>query len=256
MTVFGSYSQYYNLLYKDKDYAGEEEYVHKLIQKYRPGSKTILNFGCGTGHHDFLLAEKGYEITGVDMSEEMIDVANSHLSSLAPQLSTTQFVHGDIRNIKLDKTFDAVTALFHVISYQTSNEDLLSTFQNAYRHLNTNGILLFDVWYTPTVLKQRPAVRVKRMEDEHVRLMRVAEPIMGPNENIVEVIYTIFIEETANGRITRLSEIHRMRHFTFPELAFMSAQAGFTMIRSEEFLTGNELNENTWGACFALQKSE
>ena len=95
MKVFGNYSRYYNLLYKDKDYKGEAGFIHDLIQKYSPGAKSILDLGCGTGRHDVLLAEKGYVMTGVDMSEEMLLIARSHQlnSSTAQQLnsSTAQF---------------------------------------------------------------------------------------------------------------------------------------------------------------------
>ena len=77
MATFGNYSRYYNLLYKDKDYSGETGFIHDLIQKHSPAAKTILDLGCGTGRHDFLLAEKGYAITGVDMSEEMLLIARS-----------------------------------------------------------------------------------------------------------------------------------------------------------------------------------
>ena len=126
MTVFGSYSRYYNLLYRDKDYAGEAEHVHCLIQRHFPGAKTVLDLGCGTGRHDLLLAGKGYSITGVDMSEEMLDIANSQLSSLNVQRgslsshsSSLNFLQGDIRTVRFDKTFDVVVSLFHVVSYQT-----------------------------------------------------------------------------------------------------------------------------------------
>ena len=77
MATFGNYSRYYNLLYKDKDYIGEAGFIHELIQQYSPGTKSVLDLGCGTGRHDFLLAEKGYAITGVDMSEEMLLIARS-----------------------------------------------------------------------------------------------------------------------------------------------------------------------------------
>ena len=77
MATFGNYSRYYNLLYKDKDYNGEVGFIHKLIQKYSPDAQNILDLGCGTGRHDALLAEKGYAMTGVDMSEEMLLIASS-----------------------------------------------------------------------------------------------------------------------------------------------------------------------------------
>ena len=88
MSVFGSYSHYYNLLYKDKDYVGETEYIHNLILKHKRGAASILNLGCGTGRHDLLLAQMGYEVTGVDQSEEMLAVANSQLKTCSSQPST------------------------------------------------------------------------------------------------------------------------------------------------------------------------
>jgi 2-polyprenyl-3-methyl-5-hydroxy-6-metoxy-1,4-benzoquinol methylase len=104
MATFGNYSRYYNLLYKDKDYKGEAGFIYDLIQKYSPEAKNILDFGCGTGRHDFPLAEKGYAITGVDMSEEMIAVARQ----TTEQVSTTKgilpsFHNGDIRTFRVDK---------------------------------------------------------------------------------------------------------------------------------------------------------
>ena len=96
MKAFGNYSRYYNLLYKDKDYKGEAGFIHDLIQKYSPGAKSILDLGCGTGRHDLLLAEKGYAITGVDMSEEMLLIARSQPlnSSTAQQLNSSIFFMG------------------------------------------------------------------------------------------------------------------------------------------------------------------
>lgn len=79
MGVFKKYAKYYDLFNKDKDYGKEADYVHALIQKYAPDAKAILDLGCGTGQHDFFLAEKGYSVIGVDMSEEMLSIANTQL---------------------------------------------------------------------------------------------------------------------------------------------------------------------------------
>ena len=74
--VFLDYSKYYDLIYKDKDYQREADFVISLIRRYCPGAKSILSLGCGTGNHDFLFSQSGYEVTGVDLSEEMIRIAN------------------------------------------------------------------------------------------------------------------------------------------------------------------------------------
>ena len=75
MSVFGKYAKYYDLLYQDKNYSKEADYIDRLIKTYHPESKTILDLGCGTGRHDILLAEKGFFLTGVDSSKEMLSAA-------------------------------------------------------------------------------------------------------------------------------------------------------------------------------------
>src|SRR5512139_1278741 len=179
MTVFGTYSRYYNLFYRDKDYTGEAEYVHGLIQQHRPGAGSLLDLGCGTGRHAFLLAEKGYAVAGVDRSEEMLAVANSQVATAvrvearSPVAVPPAFHLGDLRTVRLGRTFDAVVSLFHVMSYQTTNNDLREAFATAREHLAPGGVFIFDCWYGPAVLTDRPAVRVKRLEDESIYVTRV-----------------------------------------------------------------------------------
>ena len=74
MKVFDHYAQYYDLLYSVKDYKAEVEYVSGLIQKFLPGARSMLDVGCGTGSHGYLFAERGFHVTGVDRSAEMVAV--------------------------------------------------------------------------------------------------------------------------------------------------------------------------------------
>lgn len=252
MSIFGTYSRYYNLLYKDKDYEGEAEYVHNLIQKYNPNAKSILNLGCGTGRHDFLLAEKGYEVNGVDMSEEMLAVANSQLSTLNSNPSTLKFDQGDIRAIRLNRTFDVIISLFHVISYQTTNEDLVATFTTVKAHLKLGGTFIFDCWYGPAVLTDRPVVRVKRLEDEEIEVTRIAEPVMYPNANVVDVNYHVFIKDKLEGRYEEVKETHHMRYLFMPEIEMLLIAEGLELIHCEQWLTGKKPGFDTWGACFIV----
>ncbi len=67
--VFENYSQYYDLLYQDKDYIAESEFIHSLIQKFANNAKTVLDLGCGTGRHDILLSQQGYDVTGVAIEQ-------------------------------------------------------------------------------------------------------------------------------------------------------------------------------------------
>lgn len=78
MDAFQDYAYYYNAFYQDKDYAAESRQVDILLKRYGHDIKKIINFGCGTGRHDIELSKRGYECTGIDMSQLMIEIANKN----------------------------------------------------------------------------------------------------------------------------------------------------------------------------------
>ena len=81
MGIFELYSDYYNLLYREKNYQHGAAYVNAFIKEHLPESKTILELGCGTGSHAIQLAGLGYWISGIDKSKSMLDQALSESSS-------------------------------------------------------------------------------------------------------------------------------------------------------------------------------
>ena len=144
MSTFAKYSAYYDLLYRDKDYAGEAAYVADSIRRAKPDAKTILDLGSGTGRHGRLLAEMGFEVHGVERSPEMVAMARA---AQPPSAGAFDCEVGDICAVDLGRTFDAVISLFHVINYQVSDRALRDAFQVAARHLGPDGVFLFDVWH-------------------------------------------------------------------------------------------------------------
>ena len=253
--VFNEYAQYYDLLYKDKDYAIEADYVAGLIGRFHPHANSILELGAGTGIHARLLAEKGFSIHGIERSPEMLNRARK-LAEIHKQehlASTLNFSKGDIRTVRLNQSFDAVIALFHVISYQTTNEDVTAAFETARHHLNPGGVFIFDIWYGPAVLTQHPSVRIKRVADEHLKITRIAEPILQHNENLVDVNYHVFISNLGTNETHELNETHRMRYFFKPEIKRIAYQVGMQYRHAEEWISGKAIGCDTWGGCFVLQ---
>jgi len=242
--VFNEYAAYYNLLYKDKDYAGECDYINKLIEEFAPGCKSILNLGCGTGNHDFIFSEKGYSVTGIDFSSQMIAIASERLQN--ENRKNPEFLCADVREIRLGKKFDVVISLFHVMSYQVTNTDILNAFKTAKEHLSGNGVFIFDFWYGPAVLTSRPEVRTKILENDKLKITRKAKPEMHPNENIVDVNYHLSVTDKFSGKTFENNEQHRMRYFFLPELKAYLAQTGFKIISCEEWITSAELSFDTW----------
>lgn len=246
MDCFNEYSLYYDLLYRDKQYGAEIDYVHDLLGRNQVSGQDILEFGSGTGKHGRLLADRGYSVTGIERSAEMVAQASA-IDGFSCQ-------QGDIRSVKLGCTFDAVLSLFHVISYQVSNADVSAVFARAGEHLLAGGLFVFDVWYSPAVYAQRPEVRVKRLVEGDLKITRLAEPVIYPSENRVDVNYTIFAENTESGACQTVTENHSMRHFSLPELDLLASAAGFERLCAEAFLTGEAPGEDTWGVCLVLRK--
>jgi SAM-dependent methyltransferase len=251
MTVFDHYARYYDLLYRDKDYAAEAQYVHMLLQKHASGSKKLLEFGSGTGRHATFLAQTGYSIYGIERSHKMIAHANSHLLQMPLNIKENlRFCQGDIRTIRIPEQFDAVIALFHVMSYQLTNEDLHNVFACAKAHLKSGGVFLFDCWYGPGVLSDPPTVRVKRFEDQKIAVTRIAEPVLHANENYVDVNYQILISDKATTRLEEFHECHQMRYLFTPEIREFFFRAGMRFVTFYEDLTEKPPAANTWNAYF------
>ena len=249
MSVFGAYSRYYDLLYRDKDYVGEAAYVRSLIQRHHPGAESVLDLGCGTGRHALLLAEAGYRVTGVDRSLEMLAAAKAQsCAGVAPE-----FLEGDVRSAHLGAQFDAVVSLFHVMSYQVTNEDLKAAFLTAREHLKPGGVFIFDSWYGPTVLTERPSIRTRRLEDEHTLVTRTAHPTSNPNANTVDVHYQMQVVDKQSGTDEELTETHTMRYLFLPEVLLLLESAGFHLQASHEFLSDKPLGFDTWTSVFVAR---
>lgn len=247
MDTFKDYAYYYNAFYRDKNYNAEATQINYLMKKYGTNISKIINFGCGTGKHDIELTRLGYQCTGIDVSSLMIDIAREN--ALQEKLSI-DFGIEDIRRYEPQLQYDAVISLFHVMSYQTKNDDILSAFQSARKSLKSGGVLLFDVWYGPGVLSDKPSVRVKEIEDEENRLVRIAKPTMHEKENIVDVCYEILVihKETGNTRV--INEVHNMRYYFRPELELLLKCAGFELIDNLDCQTLGKTSFDSWTSYF------
>jgi SAM-dependent methyltransferase len=257
LSVFAAYSRYYDLLYRDKDYAGEARYVLGLLERHAAGTKRVIEIGCGTGGHARELAKLGLEVHGVDMSSGMLEAAEHKRTALSAELAARiRFTQGDARTVRLSERADAVISLFHVMSYQTSNADVTAAFATAREHLAEGGVFLFDCWYGPAVLTERPAVRVKRLEDVETSVTRIAEPVMNLADNTVDVNYTVLIRDRKTDADEVLRETHRMRYLFTPEIDLLLAANGMSLVASHEWMTDAPPGLNSWSACFVARAVE
>lgn len=252
MEVFNHYAAYYDLLYTSKNYEAEVNYVEALIKKYYPQTKEILDLGCGTGTHGFHFANKKYGVTAVDLSDKMVSIAKK--KQREKQLKNITFSQGDITSLKLNRQFDTVISLFHVMNYLTSNHAMKAGFNNAAEHVRKGGIFIFDCWYGPAVLADFPKRGTKQLENEKIKVTRNVEPILHPNSNVVDVNYEITVEEKRSGKIDILKETHSVRYFFKPEIELLFEQIGMELLACEEWLTSKNTGFDTFGVCFVARK--
>lgn len=252
MNQFGHlYAQYYDLLYRDKDYVAEVEYINGLIKTYKDDASTILDLGCGTGKHAELLCDAGYRVHGIDISVDMLEVAAQRRLGKESQLS---FSHDNIQKLALNQNFDAVISLFHVMSYQNSNPELMNAFQVAKEHLVNGGIFVFDFWYAPAVLTDLPTTRIKRLENESIRVTRLAEPVIHPQENIVDVNYDVFIQDKKTLEVVEKKELHKMRYLFDTELELICEQIGFEILNKFKWMNETSPSLDSWNVVWVLRK--
>lgn len=244
MNVFKKYADFYDLLYEDKNYEQECNFIKHIFETYSEKKvKSILDLGCGTGSHALLFADMGYAVTGVDLSENMLEMARE---KVADQKESTAFVQQDIRHLKLPQKFDAAVAMFAVMGYQTTNHDLEDTLTSVHRHLNQGGLFVFDVWFGPAVLMQKPTDRVKIIEVSDKKIIRYAHPVLDIVNHTVEVNYTV-LEISRNKLLTETKESHLMRFFFYQELKYFLEKIGFEVLKICPFMDlDGKVDDHCW----------
>ncbi len=248
---FKDYANYYNLLYKDKDYKSEADYIHSLIQQFAPQSKSLIDLGCGTGKHAFEFEKLGYEVTGVDLSPQMVAIANANKEK---NNSTISFGEGDIRNYTDSKKFDAVVSLFHVMSYQTTNDDLEKAFLTANNLMADDGVFIFDCWYGPGVLTDLPTSRTKNFEDEILSVSRKSKATIDYNTNVVEVIFDVEIKNKITNTLSTLEEVHPMRYLFKPEIELLCLKYNLKIQALHNWMDKEAPTEKSWYSVFVMTK--
>ncbi|MFC2043784.1 class I SAM-dependent DNA methyltransferase, partial [Chloroflexota bacterium] len=242
--VFQDYSNYYDLLYANKDYHEECNFIKSIFDKYsKKEINTILDFGCGTGTHALIFSDMGYTVTGVDLSQRMLQLA---IRKAEKQNKQTKFLKGDIRHLDIQKQFDAIVAMFNVLGYQTTNKDVENTIRTVRHHMNLDGLFICDLWFGPVVLSEKPTERVKSIEQGNDRIVRYARPVIDVLRHTVEVNYTI--SEIRDGKETiMVKESHLVRFFFYQELLCFMEKNGFRVLQICPFMDlDGHVDEHCW----------
>lgn len=252
-SVFRGYAQFYDSLYADKDYSAECEHLERIFETHgvRRGGR-VLDLGCGTGGHVIRLACAGHHVTGVDRSSEMIEIARQKAAAAGVD---PRLVVSDVCDLELGQKFDAVISMFAVVGYQLDNADLAAMLAVARRHLEAGGVFVFDAWFGPAVLTERPEVKRKTVSlPDGGTLIRVAKPTLDVVAQTVRVDYDLVSEDGARQPTGEVSESHTMRFLFAQEVAYFLRVAGFEVASLTPFMReGIAPTEQDWNVTWVAR---
>lgn len=222
---YGRFAAYYDFIYHDLvDYEGDVDFLEALFRRFlRTRPRTILDLGCGTGNHDFPLAKRGYQVTGLDRSADQLAVARRKARETS---AAVRFVRGDMRSFRLAQTFDAAVCMFGAFGYLTKNADAVACLRSVRRHLHPGGLFVFEFWQTPAVSPRQDWFHKVGPDFE---LIRLGAGRFDRRHELLSVTYRFFVLR-ARRLIDRFEETHTVRTHTVSGMRAILAKGGFDLL--------------------------
>jgi SAM-dependent methyltransferase len=249
-SYLGKHAEYYDIFYQEKPYGKEAAFIDQLIQRYKPGSKLLLELACGSGRHAFELERLGYQIVATDYSADLLKVANRNAQNLG---SKVRFVLQDMRTLNLpEKSFDVIYSLFDSIGYVQTNSAIGKVFNCVWAHLGEQGIFIFEFWHAAAMLRSFEPVRERRWQMPSGELVRIARTKLNVATQLAEVTYEI--SELKDGNTTDLVETQVNRYFLVQEMKSYLENHGFEVLEFLPAYESGDIDENTWHVLSVARK--
>lgn len=223
---YGFLAPSYDVLTRDVDYVHVCDYLESWFSAARCPVKTVVDLACGTGSLTWLLAARGYETIGVDLSEEMLaqarDKGGEAFDGIAPL-----FLCQSMDKLDLYGTMDVCVSSLDSVNYVTRPGSLQRTFGRVHTFLMPGGLFLFDVRTPEAFAAMDGQVFVDQTEEAYC----VWQGAFSPKTRLCTYEMDIF-RRRAEGGWDRGWEEHRERAYGLEELTTMLAQAGFSTIKT------------------------
>ncbi len=242
--AYHAISAFYDRVNADIDYDAWADYIEEHFRRcLKNAPELLLDLACGTGRMTLTLAERGYDMIGVDGSAEMLNIAMSRAREAGH--GEILYLLQDMRAFELYGTVGAVTCCLDSVNYLTEEEDLRECFATVHNYLDPDGLFFFDV-NTPykfeTVYGENSYVFDEEIENG--RLVYCGwQNYYDPETRLCDFDLSVFTED-ADGRYRREDESHTERCYTLSELTDMLTETGFELIAVHGDLDGGAPTED------------
>ena len=210
----------------------------------------VLDLGCGTGTMTELLADYGYDMIGVDNSEEMLEIAFE--KRMQSGHDGILYLLQDMRDFELYGTVKAVVSICDSVNYITEEEELEQVFRLVNNYLNPGGIFIFDF---NTAYKYREVIGNTTIAENREDCSFIWENYFDEESSINEYALTLFVKQE-NGLFARFEEFHYQRAYELQRVAALLEQAGLTLKAVCAEGTTDPADENCERAYFVAVRTQ
>lgn len=248
MEAYTNFATVYDMFMDNVPYDEWGEYVHSLLKEYNINDGLVLDLGCGTGNITEILASKGYDMIGVDYSEDMLNVAQEKKIESGHDIL---YLNQDMREFELYGTVRAVVSICDSINYITDKEDLLTVFKLVNNYVDQYGVFIFDMNTEYKYSMMGEDVIAENRENGSF----IWENYYDSEEKINEYDLTLYIEDN-EGKYDRYEETHVQRAYAIDEVKELLEQAGLKFLKCFDAFTRNEPNETSERVYFIATREE
>ena len=244
MDAYTSFAQVYDLFMDNVPYEMWGEYLAQLFREYGLEDGLLLDLGCGTGKLTRIMAEKGYDMIGVDYSYEMLDIAKSESEE------SILYLLQDMREFELYGTVRGIYSACDCMNYILEEDELRSVFKLVNNYLDPGGVFVFDV---NTSYKYRELLAENTIAENRDEGSFIWENYFDEDEQINEYDLTLYIKEE-DGRFIRFEETHFQRCYELSMIRRLLEEAGLEFVAMYDAYTKEPVSEESEKVLFVARE--
>lgn len=236
MESYTGFARVYDTFMDNIPYQNWSEYLTELLREYSINDGLVADLGCGTGNVTIELAKNGYDMIGIDNSDEMLSIAIEKASNSTGKEGNILYLLQDMREFELYGTVSAVVSICDSMNYIVTEDDLLTVFKLVNNYLDTNGIFIFDL---NTVYKYSTILADNTIAENRENCSFIWDNYYYEDEMINEYDLTIYEKEADSDYFKRFDETHYQKAYTLDTIKRLLNEAGLMYVTVYDAFTYN-----------------